>query len=55
MDSFAPFENKELRNFPTFKRVLLQLREFYHLEAYNLKDIDKYLWQLGKEKFLKKY
>jgi len=24
---------------------------FYDLEEYSLKDIDKYMWQLGKEKF----
>lgn len=55
VDGFAVFKTEELKNFVRFKQVLFQFREFYELEPYSLKDIDKYLWQLGKLKFPKKY
>ena len=34
---------------------LLDFQKKYGLEDFNLKQIDKYLWQLGKEKFSKNY
>lgn len=33
--------------------ILLDFQKNYGLEDFNLKQIDKYLWQLGKEKFPK--
>lgn len=54
-DHFADFKVAELKTFSTFKAVLLAFRSFYGLEEYSLKDIDRYLWQLGKEKFPKTY
>lgn len=35
--------------------VLKEFRSFYGLEGYNLKEIDKYIWQLGKEYFPSNY
>lgn len=55
IDGFFNFKNDELKNYSHFKNVLIKFRDFYGLEPYSLKDIDKYLWQLGKEKFPKKY
>lgn len=37
------------------KKVLIEFRRYYGLEQFNLKEIDKYLWLLGKEKFPKNY
>jgi len=54
VDGFTDFTDDKLRDFPTFKQVLLQMRQFYGLEAFTITEIDKYLWQLGKEKFPKK-
>lgn len=54
-DGFYRFNNNDLKNYIKFKNILLKFREFYNLAPYNLKDIDKYLWQLGKEKFSKQY
>jgi len=54
-DGFYRFNNNDLKNYIKFKNILLKFREFYNLAPYNLKDIDKYLWQLGKEKFPKQY
>lgn len=54
-DSFYKFRTQELKEFPSFKDILINFRRFYGLEDYSLKDIDRYLWQLGKEKFPNKY
>lgn len=54
-DSFHDFKNEDLKKYIKFKNILIQFRSFYKLESYTLKDIDKYLWLLGKEKFPNKY
>ena len=54
-DKFYDFKTVELKEFPVFKDILIAFRSFYGLEDYTLKDIDRYLWQLGKEKFPNKY
>ena len=48
-------KNADLKNYLKFNEVLQSFIEFYNLEEYNIKQIDKYLWQLGKEKFPRKY
>ena len=53
MDGFAVFRNDELKNYAHFKSILEEFRSFYHLDRYNLKELDKYVWQLGKEYFNK--
>ena len=53
MDGFAIFRNDELKNYTRFKSILEEFRRFYHLDKYNLKELDKYLWQLGKAYFNK--
>lgn len=54
-DGFASFRSSELKDYTRFKEVLIAFRTFYDLEEYNLKQIDKYIWQLGKEYFPKRY
>ena len=55
VDCFAEFGAEALKEFPLFKNILLDFRAFYGLESYGLKEIDQFLWQVGKEKFPKKY
>lgn len=55
LDGFLRFKTGELKEFSAFKEILISFRSFYGLEDYTLKDIDRYLWQLGKEKFPNKY
>ena len=55
VDGFSDFEDIDLRNYAKFRKVLAEFQEFYKLQKYNLKLLDRYLWQLGKEKFPKKY
>ena len=54
-DGFYSFSNDDLKNYGAFKSILLHFQEFYCLTAYTLKDIDKYIWQLGKDKFPNSY
>lgn len=55
VDRFYKFGNDDLKEYMKFKNILLEFSNFYDLAPYTLKDIDKYLWQLGKEKFPRKY
>lgn len=55
LDRFSIFENNDLKDYIHFKGVLVDFRKFYQLEKFNLKEIDKYIWQLGKEYFPKNY
>lgn len=45
----------ELKDYVKFKDILIDFREFYGLETYNLKQIVQYVWQLGKDYFPKNY
>jgi len=54
-DRFSDFKNADLRDFRIFKRVISDFLNHYELTNYNLKEIDKFLWIYGKEKFPPKY
>ena len=54
-DDFAEFKNSDLKDYIKFKGILIDFREFYGLGQYSLKEIDKYIWQIGKEYFPKNY
>lgn len=54
-DKFTSFKTPELKDCAKFKGTLIDFRSFYGLDRYNLKEIDKYMWQLGKEYFPKSY
>ncbi len=54
-DKFFQFTKGDLKIYSQYNRILLEFQKFYGLEAYNLKDIDRYLWQAGKDYFPKKY
>lgn len=49
------FKNDDLKDYAKFKKILVDFRRYYNLESFDLKKIDKYLWQAGKEYFPKKY
>ena len=48
------FRNDDLKDYDKFKSVILTFRDKFSLQKYNLKQIDRYLWQLGKKYFPKK-
>ena len=55
LDGLAKFRNDELKDYERFVELLNKFRLFYNLEEYGLKEVDKYIWQLGKEYFPNKY
>jgi len=55
VDAFAKFQNEDLKNYSEFKSILIDFCKYYDLKSYSLKQIDQYLWLLGKEFFPKKY
>lgn len=54
-DAFSTFKNSDLKNFSEFKKVIIQFQEYYKIEEFSVKNIDRYLWQLGKHYFPRNY
>lgn len=54
-DAFSEFVSGDLKSYEKFKRILNEFRKQYRLNDYSLKQIDQYLWQLGKGYFPKNY
>ena len=54
-DQFPLSQNINFKNYTEFKSILLNFRHHYGLDVFNLKQIDQYLWQLGKDYFPKIY
>ncbi len=55
LDGFANFTRGQLRDITIFHKALLSMQMYYSLEAFSLKEIDRFLWQYGKECFPKKF
>ena len=49
------FENNDLKDYKKFKGILNKFQQLYNIEEYSLKDLDRYLWQLGKKYFPNNY
>ena len=54
-DNFAQFKKDDLKEYKVFKDTLVKFKKYYDIDKFNLKDIDRYIWQLGKDYFPKKY
>ncbi|WP_291936197.1 hypothetical protein [Campylobacter sp.] len=48
-DKFCEFKRDNLKNYKEFSRILREFIKFYNLKRYSLRQIDQYLWLLGKE------
>ncbi|MEI0699478.1 hypothetical protein R4K92_11170 [Brachyspira intermedia] len=48
-DNFYKFEDDDLKEYCKLKNIITQFMKFYKLDNYTFKEIDRYLWQLGKE------
>lgn len=55
VDKFAKFTNNNLKDYTKFRKVLDEFKTYYKLEQYSLKELDRYLWLLGKKYFKKQY
>ena len=54
-DKFCDFQNDDLKQYSIFVDVLDAFQQHYGLMEYNKKDLDRYLWQLGKRYFPRRY
>ena len=50
-DSFYKFKEADLKEYESYHTIIQAFRKHYGLESFSIKEIDKYLWQLGKEAF----
>lgn len=55
VDGFLRFRKSELKDYIFFQRLITQFQKAYGLEKYSVKDVDKYLWQMGKNYFPNQY
>lgn len=55
VDKFSKFTEADLKSYERFKKVLIEFKEQYHLNQFNLKELDMFLWQFGKKYFPNKY
>ena len=53
-DGFAEFPRSALRDYPKYKKILEQFRNYYGLKEFGFKKLDKFLWLYGNEKFRNK-
>lgn len=54
-DKFSNFRNEDLLIYPRFKSIVSDFRAYYGLNDFGFKQIDQYIWQLGKEYYKKAY
>ena len=50
-DGFMAFKESSLKEYISYYNIIQSFKSFYGLQAFSVKQIDKYLWQLGKEAF----
>lgn len=50
-DKFYAFKANDLRNYEKYLEILKEFKDFYNLQKYSLKEIDKFLWKAGKHYF----
>ena len=55
IDHFSKFTRNDLKNYIRFNEVLDEFAKFYELENYSKKELDRYLWLVGKEYFKRNY
>jgi len=51
---FMDFTKDDIKNYPKFKKIITDFQSYFGLENFSIKDIDRCLWQAGKEYFIKK-
>ena len=47
--NFTKFTGNDLKDYQKFYNIISKFREYYRLDFFSLREIDKYLWLTGKE------
>ena len=48
---FMDFQQAQLRQYPRYKEIIEEFRKNYGLSQFNFRELDKFLWGYGKERF----
>lgn len=48
-DKFSSFKREDLKNYAIYMKAIHDFKRHYRLDDFNIKQLDQYLWQLGKE------
>lgn len=51
-DKFCEFKTEDLKKYQSYIAIIKVFQQTYGLSTFTIKEIDKYLWQLGKEAFI---
>lgn len=54
-DKFFKFKNDDLKDYSKFINIINKFKEYYKLKNYSLRELDIFLWLVGKEYFPNKY
>lgn len=52
-DPFSEFKNNDLKDAKKFKKIMNDFKDFYSLNKFNYKQLDKFLWLYGRELYKK--
>ena len=55
VDKFKIFRKEDLKHYHKFIKIIEAFKEFYGLDNFSLRELDIFLWLVGKECFPKKY
>jgi hypothetical protein len=55
IDKFYDSDDNDFKDYRTFRKVLLSFQKTFDLNNFSLKEIDRYLWLIGKKYFPKNY
>jgi hypothetical protein len=55
IDQFSKFKNDDLKSYPKFIEIIERLRDYYGVNAYSLRELDVFLWLVGKQYFPNNY
>ena len=50
-DKFSDFKLEDLKKYDRYMQIIYDFRNNYGLEQFTIKELDQYLWQLGKKYF----
>ena len=48
-DKFSDFKLPDLKDYTNYMRAIYDFQKHYELEQFSVKNLDQYLWQLGKK------
>ena len=53
--NFYDYRNKNIREYKTYYELIQSFQNYFDLQKYKLKEIDRYLWLIGKKYFKREY